>query len=116
MRRYETIITNFRNITGEEAGMVNSIERGVLNGIINRLPYHFHSDYFFCQPANKNANAASAAIQVINCFVSTQFCKFSCCMVKFFGLVGICLKKRLWADFEPEILERFNYVAVTRVC
>lgn len=66
------IITYLNYIAGKKLRMGNVIERCIFFGIFNSILYHFHPYNLFSQLAYKNADTASAAIQVVDGFVSCK--------------------------------------------
>src|SRR3982751_2639379 len=109
------IIANIDHVTSNKFTMRDMIEHSIFPRIIDSRFNHFHANDLFSFPAAEDANASSAAIQVIQYLASVELSEFPCDLVQFFRLLCIGLEERLRPDLELKIFEPLNHKPFTRI-
>src|SRR6476646_5336922 len=76
---------------------------------------NIHTNYFFCLPAKKNANAPCTTIKIIYDLIPCETCKLPCYLVQLICLAGIGLKKGGRGNFELKLIHFFNNEPLSKI-
>lgn len=88
----------------------NIVEVGIDFCICDGFWNFFNFNYLFVSLSYIQCNIVNIGVEVIDVFCVFQAGKFYYCIIKYFGLIGIGLKKRFGAYFEMDVVQFFFYI------
>ena len=103
--REKIVRAYIRYIAGKKAAMPQAVERGIFLRIFHRIFHGFYADNLFRAAAAEDADAAGAAVQVVEHLGAGEPGKAAGDAVKLLCLCRIGLEKRFRGNLEQELIQ-----------